>query len=83
MIPDNILFTNNIKSAFADFFSTKSFSKIGVIVDENTKVYCLPKITDENILKKKSVIKLLSYLFCNFFTFDISIDSIYFGIWKF
>jgi len=60
MIPDNILFTNNIKSAFADFFSTKSFSKIGVIVDENTKVYCLPKITDENILKKLIIIEIKS-----------------------
>jgi len=48
MIPSNILFTNNIKSALADFFSKKSFSKICIIVDENSKKHCLSKVIDKD-----------------------------------
>jgi len=60
MIPSKILLTNNIKSAIADFFSEKSFSKIGIIVDENTKELCLPKIITAINQKKYCIIETKS-----------------------
>ena len=44
MISSKVLFVNNIKSALADFFSSNNYSKIAILVDENTKKLCLPSI---------------------------------------
>ena len=60
MVPSKILFVNNIKSALADFFSSNNYTKVGILVDENTEKLCLPSIINNNepndflILKIKS-----------------------------
>jgi len=50
MISSKILFVNNIKSALADFFSSNNYSKIAILVDENTEKVCLPSIMNKNEL---------------------------------
>lgn len=44
MLPDNIVFTKDLKQAFADFFSSRNYSSIIVLVDENTEKFCYPLI---------------------------------------
>tara|TARA_B100000965_G_scaffold58977_2_gene45080 strand:+ start:2010 stop:2204 length:195 start_codon:yes stop_codon:yes gene_type:complete len=48
MVPSKILFVNNIKSALADFFSSNNYTKVGILVDENTEKLCLPSIINNN-----------------------------------
>jgi 3-dehydroquinate synthase len=44
-MPENYVnITESIKSALADFFSNRHYSKITILVDENTSRYCLPII---------------------------------------
>lgn len=43
-IPSNIIFCEDIAANLEQFFSDYSFSKIGIIVDENTKRDCYPII---------------------------------------
>jgi 3-dehydroquinate synthase len=38
--------TESIKSALADFFSIRHYTKIAILVDENTAQYCLPLIEE-------------------------------------
>ena len=44
MLPDNIILTEKMEEAFSIFFSDKKYSKIGILVDENTHNYCYPII---------------------------------------
>ncbi len=46
-LPDYIEITNNSKESLANFLEEKSYSKIFVLVDENTKSYCLPLFLTE------------------------------------
>jgi 3-dehydroquinate synthase len=39
---DNIVFTNKLSDAFIEALDRASFSKLFVLVDENTKIHCLP-----------------------------------------
>ena len=48
MISSKILFVNNIKSALADFFSSNNYSKIAILVDENTEKICLHSTFNKN-----------------------------------
>lgn len=43
---NQVLVTENIKSALADFFSQHSFTGIFLLVDEHTEKHCLPVIQD-------------------------------------
>ncbi len=45
---DNLVFSNNLKEALTSAFKAASFSKVFVLVDVNTKDFCLPLI--ENYL---------------------------------
>lgn len=43
-IPNSIVFTGDIRQAVADFFAEYTYSKIAVLVDENTKHHCYPLV---------------------------------------
>ena len=60
MISSKVLFVNNIKSALADFFSSNNYSKIAILVDENTKKLCLPSIINKNELNNFLILKIRS-----------------------
>ena len=57
-LPDNIAITKNIADDLKDFFSSHRYSKVAVIVDENTKRHCYPRI--KNKLPKHIIIELRS-----------------------
>jgi 3-dehydroquinate synthase len=46
MLPDNILFSANPGQDLKEFVAQKNYSKIGVLVDENTLKHCYPLIRD-------------------------------------
>ena len=46
MIPDNVLVSENMGQDLRVFLSASSYSKVGVLVDENTETYCLPHIIE-------------------------------------
>ena len=60
MVSSKILFVNNIKSALADFFSYNNYTKIGILVDENTEKLCLPSIINKNKSSDFLVFKIRS-----------------------
>ncbi len=60
MVSPKILFVNNIKSALADFFSSKNYSKIGILVDENTEKLCLHSIINKNELSNFLILRIRS-----------------------
>ena len=60
MISSKILFVNNIKSALADFFSSNNYSKIAILVDENTEKLCLPSTFNKNELNNFLILKIRS-----------------------
>jgi len=43
-LPNNIIFCHDIAQDLSAFFANQQFSKIAVIVDQNTKEHCYPKI---------------------------------------
>ena len=45
-LPNNIIFSHDIVHDLKAFFETKSYTKVAVIVDENTKLHCYPKIRE-------------------------------------
>lgn len=45
MIPSHIFIGKSLKDAVKEFFVKNSFSKIGVLVDENTMKYCYPLLS--------------------------------------
>lgn len=45
-LPNNIIFCNDVAEDLKAFFGKHHHSKIAVIVDENTKKHCYPKIED-------------------------------------
>ncbi len=56
--PSNIVFCRDIGNELKEFFDQNSFSKIGVIVDEHTRLHCYPlvqsAIPDHVLLEIKS-----------------------------
>ena len=70
MISSKILFVNNIKSALADFFSSNNYSKIAILVDENTEKLCLPSIINKNELNNPQTTNLNKV--CNYIILLIS-----------
>ena len=60
MVPSKILFVNNIKSALADFFSSNNYTKVGILVDENTEKLCLPSIINNNESNDFLILKIKS-----------------------
>lgn len=46
MLPDTIIITESISSSIKNLFTGKSYSKIGVLVDENTHNHCYPLVKD-------------------------------------
>ncbi len=46
MIPESVQITNDLSNALGKFFAGRQYSKIGVLVDENTGSHCLPIISD-------------------------------------
>jgi 3-dehydroquinate synthase len=57
-IPDNITISADLAADLEAFFFQKSFSKIAVIVDANTKKHCLPMV--EKALPKHVLIEIES-----------------------
>ncbi len=57
-LPNNIVFSDNIEDDLKKFFSGRTYSKTAVLVDENTRKYCLPLI--EGALPKHTVIEIIS-----------------------
>ena len=43
-LPNNIIFSHEIANDLGSFFNENQYSKVAVIVDENTKEQCYPKI---------------------------------------
>lgn len=43
--PNNIVFCHELASNLADYFANHAFSKVAVLVDENTKRHCYPMVT--------------------------------------
>lgn len=43
-LPNNIIFSHEIANELESFFNENQYSKVAVIVDENTKEQCYPKI---------------------------------------
>lgn len=48
MVDSNVIIHNDVEEVLSDFFKENDFSKVAVLVDENTKKHCLPVI--ENAL---------------------------------
>jgi len=46
MLPDNILFSANPGQDLREFVAQKNYSRIGILVDENTLKHCYPLIAD-------------------------------------
>ena len=42
MLPENIFFSSTPANDLLKFLDTKKYSKVIVLVDENTKQHCLP-----------------------------------------
>jgi 3-dehydroquinate synthase len=45
-IPSNIIFCQEVASDLRHFFSENTFSKVAIIVDDNTKKHCYPSVRD-------------------------------------
>jgi len=58
MLPDNIVITSDIRHIFGKYLRDHSFSRIGVLVDENTRDYCLPVIRD--LIEEALIIEIKS-----------------------
>ena len=58
MLPSSILIQNNISALLTQFLSENKYTKVAVIVDENTRQFCYPLI--ENLLPKHEVIEITS-----------------------
>lgn len=43
--PNNIVFCHEVTTDLTDFFTNHAFSKIAVLVDENTKKHCYPMVS--------------------------------------
>ena len=43
-LPSNIIFTSQVGGEIKAFFEANAYSNVAVIIDENTKKYCYPKI---------------------------------------
>ena len=46
MLPDNILFSTNPGQDLKEFIVRRKYSKVGVLVDENTLKHCYPLIKE-------------------------------------
>lgn len=46
MIPNNVLITESLDDEINRVLGSKNYSKVAVLVDENTERYCLPRISD-------------------------------------
>lgn len=57
-IPNNIVFTDRIQQAIADFFAEHTYSKIAVLVDENTRAHCYPLV--QNSIPEHTLIEIAS-----------------------
>lgn len=57
-LPDYIEFTQNSKQYIADFLAENIYSKLFVLVDENTKEYCFPLVIDS--VKNATIIEISS-----------------------
>lgn len=44
--PNNIVFCQNIQGELSNLFSASSYSKVAVLVDENTKLHCYPIVQE-------------------------------------
>jgi len=44
MIPPNLIFSKNISSDLASYFSSRHFPSVAVLCDENTNKFCYPLI---------------------------------------
>jgi 3-dehydroquinate synthase len=58
MLPNNITLSTNLKPALKDFFSQQQFSKIGVLIDENTQTHCYPLI--QSLLPEHTTLQIRS-----------------------
>ncbi|MEQ8417479.1 MAG: 3-dehydroquinate synthase [Imperialibacter sp.] len=58
MILGNVEITNNLPESLGRFFSVQSYSKVAVLVDENTRQHCYPKVVAH--LPEHSVIEIKS-----------------------
>ncbi len=45
-MPDNIVFSANPASDLAEFINQKNYSRVSVLVDENTSMFCYPAVKD-------------------------------------
>lgn len=58
MLPDNLVFTTDIKTELKDFLGKRNFSKTALLVDENTFEHCYPIVsqylTDYQLIEIKS-----------------------------
>jgi 3-dehydroquinate synthase len=44
MLPENLIITNDLKSSLEGLFTNKNYSKIGLLMDENTFTHCYPQL---------------------------------------
>ncbi len=58
MIPENVQITNDLSKALDKFFLDQQYSKIAVLVDENTETHCLSILSD--LLPDHWLIKIIS-----------------------
>lgn len=54
------IYVNSIKTELTNFLAENSYTKIAVLVDENTKKYCLPLIWDEIDKSRWTIIEVHS-----------------------
>jgi len=45
MIPENVIITRELSGSIESFLTANQYSKVGVLVDENTEQHCMPLIT--------------------------------------
>jgi len=56
-IPKNVIISNSASSALNEFLTGNEFDKIAILVDENSRLHCLPKLKVE---KDFNVIEIVS-----------------------
>ena len=58
MLPEEIEISQNISINIQAFFNSSDYDKVAVLVDENTRLHCLPLV--QNVIKPTDIIEIES-----------------------
>ena len=58
MLPEEIEISQNISVSIQAFFNSSDYDKVAVLVDENSRVHCLPLV--QNVIKPTDIIEIES-----------------------